>query len=129
MILVDTSAWVEFDRATGSDTHFALRSLIAAGQAIAATEPIVMELVAGTGDRRRARKLLRGAETIPFVSPTDFSAAATLYSDCRASGRTPRNMIDCMIAAVAIRARVPLLARDRDFEQIAAVSDLTIFTG
>jgi predicted nucleic acid-binding protein len=128
MILVDTSAWVEYDRATGSSAHLGLLSLIESGAAYAATEPITMEVLAGSSDRRRTRKLMQGAHTIPFESPTDFSGAAQIYQQCRANGSTPRSMIDCMIAAVAIRTQVPLLARDRDFDQIAAVSDLELAT-
>ncbi len=47
MILADTSAWVEYDRATGSAVDLRLSALIAADGPIAVTEPIVMEVVAG----------------------------------------------------------------------------------
>lgn len=128
MILVDTSAWVEYDRATGSAVHRKLRALIESSEQIASTEPIAMELIEGASDPRRARKLLRGGETIPFNSPTDFAIATTLARDLRAAGFTPRNMTDCLIAAVAIRTATPLLARDRDFEAIAMISDLRLVT-
>lgn len=128
MILVDTSAWVEYDRATGSAVHRKLRALIESSEQIASTEPIAMELIGGASDPRRARKLLRGGETIPFNSPTDFAIATTLARDLRAAGFTPRNMTDCLIAAVAIRTATPLLARDRDFEAIAMISDLRLVT-
>ena len=38
MILVDSSAWVEYDRATGSDIDLELTRLIAEGVPIAVTE-------------------------------------------------------------------------------------------
>lgn len=47
MILVDTSAWVEYDRATGSTTDHRVAALITAENALAVTEPIVMEVLAG----------------------------------------------------------------------------------
>ena len=47
MILADTSAWVEYDRATGSPVDLRLRDLIAADGPIAVTEPVIMEVLAG----------------------------------------------------------------------------------
>jgi predicted nucleic acid-binding protein len=52
--------------------------------------------------------------------------AATLLRSARSTGRTPRSLLDCLIAAVAIRHDLPLLAADRDFEAIAAVSSLRL---
>jgi hypothetical protein len=40
MILVDTSAWVEYDRATGSAAHHRVRDLLGGG-GLAVTEPII----------------------------------------------------------------------------------------
>ena len=40
MILVDTSAWVEFDRATGSPIDARLTELIATTDDVAVTEPV-----------------------------------------------------------------------------------------
>ncbi|MDO5627588.1 MAG: hypothetical protein Q4G43_04630 [Mobilicoccus sp.] len=47
MILVDTSAWVEFDRASGSGVDLTLTRLIRDDAPVAVTEPIVMEVCAG----------------------------------------------------------------------------------
>lgn len=46
MILVETSAWTEYDRATGSPIDRHLTELIAAGGDLAVTEPILMEVLA-----------------------------------------------------------------------------------
>jgi hypothetical protein len=35
-----------------------------------------------------------------------------------------RSLLDCLVAAAAIRTDAPVLARDRDFEVLATVSDL-----
>lgn len=43
VILVDTTAWVEFDRATGSTVDARLSGLIADDAEVAVTEPVVME--------------------------------------------------------------------------------------
>lgn len=124
MILADTSAWIEFDRATGSSVHRRLARLVAEGNDIAVTEPVVMELVAGARTEEREgdlRRLLLRCELLPFDSVTDFEAAASIYRTCRRAGVTPRGMIDCMIAAVARRHGAALLALDGDLHRVAAV--------
>jgi predicted nucleic acid-binding protein len=129
VILVDTSAWVEFDRATGSATDTRLRELIAAGESIAVTEPIIMELLAGARDDRREsdlRRMLLAFRLLPFDGASDFNAAARIYRRCRAVGVTPRGLIDCTIAAVAWRAGASLLACDRDLIQVARVIGLGV---
>jgi predicted nucleic acid-binding protein len=59
MILADTSAWVEYDRATGSAVDRRLMTLIAADGPLAVTEPVVMEVLAGARDDRREADLRR----------------------------------------------------------------------
>ena len=48
MILADTSAWVEYDRATGSAVDRRLTDLITEGGPLAVTEPVVMEVGGAT---------------------------------------------------------------------------------
>ena len=57
MILVDTSAWVEFDRATGSWHDRRLTELIATTAEVAVTQPVIMEILAGARDERREHDL------------------------------------------------------------------------
>lgn len=129
MILADTSAWVEFDRATGSDTHRRLRALLAEDGPIAVTEPVIMEMLAGAGDARRERQL-RGlmlrCELLAFDSSADFDQAARIYRRCRESGIKPRGIVDCMIAAVALRTGASLLSGDADLHRIASVIGLAV---
>jgi predicted nucleic acid-binding protein len=128
-MLVDTSAWVEFDRGTGSATHLAIRDAIEADADIFVTEPVMMELLAGAKDpvrRRLLHRLLLRFELLRFDSTTDFLGASRVYQRCREAGHTPRDFVDCMIAAVALRHDVPLLGRDADFERIALATDLRL---
>jgi predicted nucleic acid-binding protein len=124
VLLTDTSAWVEFDRATGSTVDLRLAELIAADGPVAVTEPIVMEVLAGASGHGREsdlRRLLQRFRLISFDTAADFDAAATIYRRCRAEGVTPRGMLDCMIAAVAWRSRASLLACDADMDRVAQV--------
>ena len=124
MILADTSAWVEYDRATGSTADQRLAELIADGGPLIVTEPVLMEVLAGARTDAREtelRRLLLSFGFAPFDAVTDFEAAAKIYRRCRQVGVTPRGMIDCLIAAVAYRHRATLLSWDIDMERVARV--------
>lgn len=124
MILVDTSAWVEYDRATRSPADERLAALIAADGPIAVTEPVMMEVMAGArSDARQValRGLLLRFTLLGFDAAADFDAAARIYRSCRSAGVTPRGMVDCLIAAVAWRHGASLLAHHADMHRIARV--------
>jgi predicted nucleic acid-binding protein len=124
VILADTSAWVEYDRATGSRVDQRLAELIGSDGPVAVTEPVIMEVVAGARtDEREAdlRRLLLRFALLSFDAVVDFDAAARIYRHCRREGITPRSMIDCMIASVAQRHQAPLLAADADLSRVARI--------
>jgi predicted nucleic acid-binding protein len=52
----------------------------------------------------------------------DFHRGASLYRDARAQGRTVRRLIDCLIAAVALRHDAVLVHKDADFDAIATIT-------
>jgi predicted nucleic acid-binding protein len=129
VILADSSAWVEYLRATGSPVHLRLRQLIADEGDLATTEVAMMELLAGetTPDGvTRLRRLLGRFEVLPVEGLADYEAAAELYRRCRAAGETVRKLTDCLIAAVALRHGATLLHRDHDFEVIARHAPLRV---
>lgn len=129
MILVDTSAWVEYDRATGSPVHLRLRELLTSEALIATTDPVNMELLAGARSNMhegQLRRMLRYFLVLTFEAGVDFEAAARVYRLCRREGITPRSLIDCMIASVAMRHRAAVLAQDTDFARIAEVVALDL---
>jgi predicted nucleic acid-binding protein len=87
-----------------------------------------MEVLAGARDQEhleQLRRLLARATLLPTES-IDFDTAAAVYRSCRSQGKTVRKLIDCLIAAVAIRANAPVLHMDQDFTAIAAATDLRI---
>ncbi len=129
MILADTSAWVEYDRSTGSPAHARLRELVRDEGPLSVTEPVIMEVLAGAKDDAREadlRRLLGRFSLLPFETPTDFDGAVQIYRKCRRAGITPRGLIDCMIATVAVRHGASLLAHDVDLARIAVVLGLTL---
>lgn len=124
VILVDTSAWVEFLRDTGSSTCDAVDRLL--GAEIAVCDPVAMEVLAGARSERHLEDLRR-LLAMPVVLPTrpvDYDLAASLYRACRSKGETVRKLIDCLIAAVAIRSGVEVLHADADFDVLARHTEL-----
>lgn len=119
MILVDTSAWVEFLRNTDSAICNRVDALL--GDEIATCDPIRMEVLAGARDEQHLeslRRLLARASPMS-TGPADYESAATLFRICRRRGETVRKLIDCLVAAVAVREAVPLLHADADYEVLA----------
>ena len=126
MILIDTSAWIEFLRDTGSAACIRVDVLLA--HEIAICDAVRMEVFAGARDEshlQSLRRMLARAGTIPTL-PTDYDDAAVLYRRCRKEGETVRKLIDCLIASIAIRAGIPILHNDSDFNAIARHTELQI---
>ncbi|QGK72379.1 PIN domain-containing protein [Allosaccharopolyspora coralli] len=124
MILVDTSVWIEWLRATGSTADKAVQELRGEPQLLATTPPVRMEVLAGVSPRRVAMvsDVLDSAVPLAVESYTDFDTAAELFRAARATGRTVRSLLDCVIAAVAIREQATLLHRDHDFVVLSEVA-------
>lgn len=129
MILVDSSAWIEYLRETGSDVNVRVRELIDAGGPVGTTDPVNMEILAGARDNAEEgtlRRFLYRFLHVPFDGAVDFDGAARVYRLCRRAGLTPRSLIDCMIASVAMRHGASVLAYDTDFARIAQVVALDL---
>lgn len=126
MILIDTSAWVEFLRDTGSAVCHRVDVLLESE--VATCDPVKMEVLARARDERHLRnlqRLLARAVVLP-LGPADYDDAAALYRLCRRQGETVRKLIDCLISAVAIRSGVPVLHNDIDFDVLGRHTDLRI---
>ena len=126
MILIDTSAWIEFLRDTGSAVCNQVDELLV--EDIATCDVVRMEVLAGARDEthlQSLRRLLARAVLIP-TEATDYDDAAALYRRCRSRGETVRKLVDCLIAASAIRAAMPILHNDADFDVLARHTDLIV---
>jgi predicted nucleic acid-binding protein len=122
LTLADSSAWIEYLRATESPTHLRLRELVTDGGRVAITDVVLLEVLAGARSRREReelKRLLYACEYLRTVTPADFETAAEIHRLCRRNGETIRQLTDCVITAVALRCEAAVLARDRDFDAIA----------
>lgn len=126
MIMIDSSAWIEFLRDTGSPTALAVEQAL--DREIVVCDPVRMELLAGARDDLQLESLRRllSRYTHATAVPEDFEKASMLYRQCRHKGKTVRKLVDCLIAAIAIRIDTPLLHLDADFEVLAENTGLEV---
>jgi len=126
VILVDTSAWIEFLRNSGSPVCNAVDDLL--DDDLATCEVISMEILAGARDDTHLvglRRLLARTRLLR-ITPADYDGAASLYRTCRLGGATPRSLVDCLIGSVALRTDAEILHADRDYTLLARQAPLRL---
>jgi len=127
MILIDTSVWIDLLRGNGRGPELA--SMLRSDEPLASTEPVVMELLAGTrneGEYASVRRLGTSVSWLPLDPATDFDSSAQIYAHCRRNGVTPRGLIDTLIAAIALRTECALMTSDRDFAAMETLVPLEL---
>lgn len=116
MIMLDTNFLIALEQ-PGSAAEVRLRAWLTDGERIGVCSIVWTEYLAGPlaqGKIAAADALLRWKE--PFL-PADAPMAAHLFNG---SGRRRGTLVDCMIAAVAIRCRAHLATLNRaDFAPFA----------
>ena len=87
-----------------------------------------MEVLAGARNEQHLTQLRRllARGVVLHTNPIDYDQTAILYRQCRANGDTVRKLIDCLIAAVAIRNDIAIVHLDADFEVLARHTKLRI---
>ena len=85
-----------------------------------------MELLAGARNEQHLEQLrgLLARYTHIQAQPIDYEHAAILYRQCRANGETVRKLVDCLIAAIAVRSDLPILHNDSDFDVLVRHTEL-----
>lgn len=121
MTLIDSSAWIEYLRDTGSPVCERVTTILRAEEEFTTCHPVRMEILTGARDdehlMRLSRLLARGR--LLATTPGHYDEAAALYRTCRRGGETVRKALDCLVAAHAIRAGTPVLHDDQDFLVLA----------
>ena len=128
MSLVDASVWIDFFAGRSTREVSELKRQLEGGDLIHTCGVILTEVLQGIRqDEDYRRTLLRFKELVylPMRRQT-FLAAADIYRSLRRQGITIRKSVDCMIAAVAIEHKVPLLHNDRDFDPMEAHCGLKV---
>lgn len=129
MILVDSSAWVDFFRGKSDPRVTRLDEALRDEDDLVILPIIVSEVLQGfrsESDFERARTVLA---RIPMIQPTFDShvRAARLYRTLRRKGVTVRGTVDCVIAQACLDFDAALLSLDADFERIARSTPLRLW--
>jgi predicted nucleic acid-binding protein len=117
MMLVDTSAWVEFFRGRGKCAN-AVDAALAADE-VALCGPVLIELrrgFASVAERRKVIPLLEGCHQLEQPAQL-WREAGDLGYALRARGITAKTL-HLLIATYALTYAVPILARDKDFSHM-----------
>ena len=120
-MIVDTSVWIEFFSASESLASGWLADRISANATVIVPEVVMMELLIGGTDESTAavrRRLLQRFTIEPIAPVRDAEDAAAIHRRCRRGGDTIRSLIDCQVAAMALRIGATVAHRDRDYEVI-----------
>ena len=127
--LVDTSAWVELLRATGSPVDRALAEALDRGRPLWLTGIVLQEVLQGARSAAQAddlRRLLAACVVVEPVFPETYEHAATLFGRCRRAGRAVRGTVDCLVAAVALEHGLAILGVDRDLRTLSDVCGVAL---
>ncbi len=92
------------------------------GTPLVVPEVVLMELLIGTTDEQTAdmrRRFMQRFDIEPMAPVRDAESAAAIHRRCRRGGATIRSLIDCQVAAMALRLDLAVAHRDRDFAVIA----------
>ncbi len=106
-----------------------MRELVGSDDGLAVTAPVVAEVAMGARSDRREqdlRDLLGSFPALPFRGTADLDAGAEVFRACRRAGITPGGLVDCTIAAIALRHGAALLTADRGQVAIARVLPLRL---
>lgn len=130
MIVVDTSVWIDVLNGVESPRASRCIELLQDGAPLALTDVIFTEVLQGFRSERQASRVERHLRAFPILrleTIDDVALAARLYRQARRAGVTIRKTLDCLIAAACVRAGVPILHADADFDRLASCTSLTVF--
>ncbi len=129
MILVDTSAWIDFLQDPDSLYALKLEGLIQDDNKAVICGIILQEILQGIKDDDGYSTTKERLSRLPFIN-TDkeiYMYASSLYRTLRQKGFTIPSG-DVTIAAIAILKRIPLFTKDEHFKDIARYSSLNLFS-
>jgi predicted nucleic acid-binding protein len=130
LILIDTSAMIEFLNKTGTQADRSVEQLITSNADVALAQITLTEILQGIKDDKEHQEVKASLLAFPCLflkGMESYLAAAELYRSCRKRGFTIRSTVDLLIAQTAMEYNAQLLHNDRDFDAIATVCDLQIY--
>ncbi len=117
-VLADTSVWIHYFRRRKPEVHRALNQLMDELR-LSIAPSIVAELLAGA----RGKEEIAQAEELLGMLPCvdlekgDWIEAGRFSRECRRAGRSVP-LLDCLLAAAAVRSSHLLWSFDQDFDRL-----------
>ena len=124
MVLIDTSAWIEFFNKKNNKISNKIEEIIKIDFNIYITHTILQEILQGIKEEKKYTEIknsLLEYRILPFNFIDDSIGAANLYRRIRSKGITIKKSNDCLIAYQAIKFDIPILHLDRDFDNISNI--------
>lgn len=126
LVLVDTSAWIEFYRKDSADSEIAgqVQHLIREDRVVT-TEPVLLELAAGAKERKKLKKLRDTFSLFHLAQIRDdvwHDAVDNMFA-LRGKGITIPT-VDVLIGTAALNYDLYLIHLDRHYQSMAEVLPL-----
>ena len=132
MILVDTSVLIDLFKGISNEPANRMRDVLAHQIPFGITSVIYLEVLQGAKSEKEYALLKDYLSSQRFFHPRDpvksYSDAAHIYFSCRKKGVTIRSTIDCLIAQTALEQNLLLLHNDKDFEAMASIIGLRLYS-
>ncbi len=129
--LYDSSVWVEYRKGITSNRTNSLRNDLIANRVHICPVIIqeVLQCIRLDKDFQNLKTSFADLAVLKWDATVAAISAASLYRQLRQKDVTIRKPNDCLIAAFALHFDVELCHNDRDFDQIAAHTNLKIWQG
>jgi predicted nucleic acid-binding protein len=128
LVLVDSSVWIDFLSSSPGHAGAELRRMIVEAEPFATAGVIVAEVLQGL--TRNATEIERYLSQWEMIEPRGFVTyreAARIFRLARSKGMT-LTTIDTLVAAIALESGTNVFTLDRDFERIARMTPLSLYT-
>ena len=132
MILVDTSVLIDLFKGISNGPANRMREALGHHIPFGITSVIYQEVLQGAKSDKEYNLLRDYLSSQRFFHPQDavktYEDAARIYFSCRKKGVTIRSTTDCLIAQIALEQDLALLHNDRDFDAMAPIIKLRLYT-
>ena len=131
-LFVDTSVWSlawRRDQASSAPEVSELERALKSGDSIYTTGLVLQELLQGFSRPKAHKQIIEHFSALPLLVPDrqDHIQAADLRNACHRKGKQV-GTIDALIAQLCVRHDLVILTTDKDFQQIATVVSLSVWT-
>ena len=115
LVLVDTSAWIEYLKKTSHPVTKEIESVLLLNVA-AACQLVLAELIQGVRSEKETELILDLASVVKILSESDstWQQAGFLANKLRKQGKTI-SLIDCYLAVLAKENKAVILTLDKHF--------------